>query len=92
MFILKNMKIRMFCNNGNHKWHYYTAGNRYLTINGKTGFWNIPMRCCDNCERYEEKRENEYRVYDFNYKEEISLKIKLQKFFTNLIIRYFMKK
>lgn len=50
----------LFCDKGNHKWEYYTAGNQLVSIEGKVGFADVPMRQCKRCEMVEQKLTDKY--------------------------------
>lgn len=65
----KKIFVFLFCRQEKHNWEYAISGNRYLAIGGIEGFWDVPVRQCKNCMRFEEKRTTEYEEFEDNYVE-----------------------
>lgn len=66
MKFINQLKKKIFCEKGKHKWSYYTAGNRVIEIEDGYVFADIPMRHCEICKREEEKLEKEYELLKSN--------------------------
>lgn len=57
--MIKNIKIKFYCDKDNHNWDYCTWGSAFVdNLDDTFSIWSIGTRTCATCKRHEMNLKN----------------------------------